>query len=308
MRTQFLDTITVAESGTGVLQALTGVSVTVYDSGASTKPSIYTSKDAVAPIPGSTFITIDGIVDFWVDPGSYDVVFEDTIAPARIESGWTKQFNAVPAGNNTLPGNWVEDASLAEAKIAQLLGDSFAAALMQRLYAPGDLKVSYQPADHAGWLLADGRLNLVRTTYPNLSALMIAQGFNGVDGTHFGIPDYQGRSIVGKGTHADVNALTKNDGIASVASRKPKHQHTSSLSATSSGSGHQHRVQGRLASGAGNAVAGAYVTQYDDGYNSISGFTDTDGTHAHGVSGSVGDTGGPTDVVPFQVANIFIKI
>ena len=91
----------------------------------------------------------------------------------------------------------------------------------QRQY-PGDLKHSLQTADHTGWLFCDGR-SMLRTDYPNLFAV-IGTTFGAVDGTHFTLPDYQGRFLSGKGTHADVNAFTDNDGLA-LANRTPKHQH-----------------------------------------------------------------------------------
>src|SRR3954454_15726157 len=40
----------------------------------------------------------------------------------------------------------------------------------------------------------------------------------------FRVPDFRGRVPVGLGTHADVDALTNNDGTAATA-RTPKHQH-----------------------------------------------------------------------------------
>jgi microcystin-dependent protein len=95
----------------------------------------------------------------------------------------------------------------------------------------GDLKPSWQTADHgaqgsslAQWLLCDGR-SLLNTDYPVLSAL-IRPTTGGVDGTHFNLPDYRGRVLAGKGTHADVDSLGDSDGLA-VASRTPKHQHFS---------------------------------------------------------------------------------
>jgi microcystin-dependent protein len=73
-------------------------------------------------------------------------------------------------------------------------------------------------------VLCDGRTNLLRASYPAAFwQAMIALGFAGDDGTKFGVPDYRGRTLVGKGTHADVNAFTDNDGLV-VGSRTPKHK------------------------------------------------------------------------------------
>jgi microcystin-dependent protein len=64
-----------------------------------------------------------------------------------------------------------------------------------------------------GWVLADGSA-ISRSTF---SALFNAIGtsYGAGDGSStFNVPDIRGRVIVGKGTHADVNALTDNDGLA----------------------------------------------------------------------------------------------
>jgi len=44
--------------------------------------------------------------------------------------------------------------------------------------------------------------------------------------TTFNLPDLRGRVPVGLGTHADVNAVAKSDGIATVSNRRPAHKHT----------------------------------------------------------------------------------
>jgi microcystin-dependent protein len=76
----------------------------------------------------------------------------------------------------------------------------------------------------AGWLFCDGSA-ISRTQYPELfSALSTSYG-SGDGSTTFNIPDMRGRIPVGKGTHSDVATLGNNDG-ASLANRRPKHQHT----------------------------------------------------------------------------------
>lgn len=78
----------------------------------------------------------------------------------------------------------------------------------------------------AGWLLCDGA-SYLRTDYTDLfTALGGASSPWGLpDGTHFNVPDMRGRTAVGKGTHADVDALADSDGVA-VGSRRPNHNHT----------------------------------------------------------------------------------
>jgi microcystin-dependent protein len=93
--------------------------------------------------------------------------------------------------------------------------------------APVGSIVDYAGAtDPAGgrWLICDGR-EVSRSTYAALFAA-IGGTYGGGDGsTTFNLPDFRGRVAVGKGTHADVDALGDNDGIAPVA-RGPKHSHS----------------------------------------------------------------------------------
>jgi hypothetical protein len=82
-----------------------------------------------------------------------------------------------------------------------------------------------------GWLLCDGKSDYLKSDYPNLSAVLAASTPTypfGSDATHFSVPDLRGRVPVGKGTHADVDAIGDNEGIAyaNAAYRRPKHQHT----------------------------------------------------------------------------------
>lgn len=75
-----------------------------------------------------------------------------------------------------------------------------------------------------GYLLCDGSA-VSRTTYAALFAAIGVTYGSGDGSTTFNVPDFRGRSPVGVGTHADVNARNLNDGLA-VGSRRPKHKHT----------------------------------------------------------------------------------
>ncbi len=112
-----------------------------------------------------------------------------------------------------------------------------------------------------------------------------------MDGTHFNLPDMQGRMPVGKGTHVDVDALGDNDGAA-LANRRPKHKHTVT------DPGHVHTSTGHLMNGAqaggGTAAGGA-------------------GTATATNSGLTGVTVGPQTTVPtdapsYLTLNFIIKI
>lgn len=118
-----------------------------------------------------------------------------------------------------------------------------------------------------GWLLCDGS-SLLRADYPDLFAV-IGTTYGAVDGTHFTLPDCRGRMTVGKGTHADIDALGDADALT-LANRTPNHTHGvgtyatvasgSTVAATpllgnASASGHTHAITGASASSSG----GGYI-------------------------------------------------
>ena len=75
-----------------------------------------------------------------------------------------------------------------------------------------------------GWLICAGQA-ISRTVYAALFALWGTTYGAGDGSTTFNLPDCQGRMPIGVGTHTDVNAIGKNDGIA-IANRTPKHRHS----------------------------------------------------------------------------------
>jgi len=79
-------------------------------------------------------------------------------------------------------------------------------------------------SDPSGWLICDGRA-ISRATFADLFAAISTAYGVGDGSTTFNIPDLRGRSAVGLGTHADVNALGDSDGEV-LASRRPRHRHT----------------------------------------------------------------------------------
>lgn len=75
----------------------------------------------------------------------------------------------------------------------------------------------------AGWLPCDGSV-VSRTEFAALFAV-VGTTFGAGDGSStFQLPDLRGRSAVGRGVHADVDALGESEGLA-VASRTPSHAH-----------------------------------------------------------------------------------
>lgn len=91
---------------------------------------------------------------------------------------------------------------------------------------PGEVKIWPVASAPAGFVLCDGAEYdpAVPLYGPLFAVLGTSQNTGGETAGFFRVPDVRGRVIVGLGTHADVNAVTDNDGLA-VASRTPKHIH-----------------------------------------------------------------------------------
>jgi hypothetical protein len=107
-------------------------------------------------------------------------------------------------------------------------------------WVTGDTKISARVATHADplggtWYLADGS-----AVPPANTTLVSLLGAN--------FPDARGRALVMQGTHADVNAPGKNEGIATVANRRPKHQ------TSKTDPGHAHQTYGSRGSGGNNSL------------------------------------------------------
>lgn len=110
-------------------------------------------------------------------------------------------------------------------------------------HPPGTIEMYGAAVAPSGWQLCNGA-SLLRASFAGLFAI-IGVSYGSVDGTHFTLPDMQGRVPVGLGTNASVNALNANDGQA-VANRRP--QHRTSLTDPQ----HSHN-----SAGSGHALAGA---------------------------------------------------
>lgn len=105
----------------------------------------------------------------------------------------------------------------------------------QQLVPTGSLTQFVGGAAPAGWLLCDGSA-VSRTTYAALYALTGDAYGAGNGTTTFNVPDLRGRMPVGLGTHADVDTLGDNDGMGTVATRRPKHAHSVTIKRASGSS------------------------------------------------------------------------
>lgn len=100
------------------------------------------------------------------------------------------------------------------------------ASWVETTYVPaGGLIMWPAAAAPSGWLLCDGA-SYLRADYPALFAA-IGVAYGSADGTHFNVPDMQGRVPAGyaAGGNADVATLGNNEGVA-LANRRPAHNHT----------------------------------------------------------------------------------
>jgi hypothetical protein len=192
-----------------------------------------------------------------------------------------------------------------------------AAAVRNALFQTGDLKWTTRSAAPADWILALGQ-NVAKAAYPALWAVAqaeIAAGnqlFADVDANNFRVADCQARIPIPVGTHADVNVLGKNDGLA-VAKRKTKHSHSRGSLSTTGAGGHVHVVYPFV--NGGGSDGSAYLSIGHQSHVQTSdtvGATDFIGDHAHGLAGSIGDLGainngeGVQDDVPHIVLNLMI--
>jgi len=89
--------------------------------------------------------------------------------------------------------------------------------------------LAFTPTPAANWLPADGR-SLVRADYPDLFAA-IGTTFGAADGTHFNIPDLQGRVIVGTGSGSGLTPRSEGDSFGEethtlTVTETPSHSHT----------------------------------------------------------------------------------
>lgn len=140
----------------------------------------------------------------------------------------------------------------------------------------------------SGFLICDGSA-VSRTTYADLfTAIGIVHGA-GDGSTTFNLPDYRGRGLVGMGTHADVNAIGKNEGEI-LANRRPKHKHTVN------DPGHTHTIPKFGGSGGTGLHGDSTIPDTAPSTNSAT----------TGVS--VGpQTTAPTDSMAYGVVNFIIK-
>jgi hypothetical protein len=174
--------------------AATGTSIFPADTGLTKGPD--PKSGAIPSAGGNPFTTgASGSVRFWADgPAEYDIVFEDTITPARITDkvGW----NAIPAKTGSLATSVLaQDGGIRQAHLA-------ADVIMQQVPI-GGITDWWRPQQSvplpAGFEVADGR--------------SVAHEFPGVAGL-VTLPNLQNVFILGA-------TATKNDGSGAGADNAP---------------------------------------------------------------------------------------
>jgi len=140
------------------------------------------------------------------------------------------------------------------------------------------------------WIVCDGS-SLLRSDYPDLFAAL-GTTYGAVDGTHFNIPDLQGRTVIGVGVGASTYALGDQGGEEThtlVTGEVPAHTHVDA--------GHTH-TEGNAAPAVGAAVVGVPVPS---------------AVPSVGVTGSgnasldtVGGSGSHNNLQPYIALNYFI--
>lgn len=133
----------------------------------------------------------------------------------------------------TYSGSFDQSGTSTPQQTAQAFATMFAQSAYQQTTGCrviGEIVVFAGPtAPSADWLLCDGR-SLLRASYPALFAT-IGTTFGAVDGTHFNLPDLQGRTSIGTGTGSGLSTRNLGDQIGEemhtlVTAEMPGHSHT----------------------------------------------------------------------------------
>lgn len=190
-REHFHDSIFRKDPETGLAEPLENVAVSldkILENG---------TVDPITPIPYSgrkvneaaepMHTDENGEIDFWLDPGDYNITFSDPLA--RI-SDQTVGFSSTPGAPNGMLRSQLPEYG-------------------RGLFDAGDIKLSGRQGDHPGWLLCDGR-TLTADIYP---ALFEAIGYvYGGSGPTFSLPDLRDAVPIGPGNmgtaRGDISVIT----------------------------------------------------------------------------------------------------
>jgi microcystin-dependent protein len=183
-------------------QPVVGASVQIKHRASGLNANWYTSEASGTASTAAVITDSLGRTQAWVDRGAYTADITGTgITP------YSEAFDSTPAADGGID-------------VAQL-----SAAILDK-FIPIGASLEWEGAsDPTGgnFLIENGRA-VSRTTYATLFAILGTKHGAGDGSTTFNLPDSRGRVVVGMGTHAEVDTIGENDGLA-VGSRRIKHSH-----------------------------------------------------------------------------------
>jgi microcystin-dependent protein len=260
---------------------LAAASVTVRKRSDASTATVYSAETGGGTLANPLTTDAQGRVGGWCEREGYDLI----VTGSGI-STYTEAWDAAPARAGGIDEPWLAD----DVVIARVLA-TFGLPIGAILEYGGTT-----PPAGADWLLCNGD-PYSRSTYADLFAV-IGTAFGAGDGsTTFNVPDRRGRVGVGRGTHAEVDTIGENDGLA-VGSRKIKHRHGKGTIAIGSSGATTHRYPS-------DATGSPRLPAFSDAPAA-----DTTGDHTHpnaAFTGEVGDTAGPLDGPAFIVVEHIIR-
>lgn len=174
-------------------------------------------------------VLFDGTVKFYYwqesfDPDEFTVYLkwldEDTVANTALANAIDAQVDATNALSNSnvaisTANTANTNATNAQSNAAIAISESGSAvvavaalqAIINALWAIGDLKNTCKSTTDAGWLECNGQA-VLRSTYSALFAVIGTTWGVGDAVTTFNVPDFRGRSLIGAGTGAGLTART----------------------------------------------------------------------------------------------------
>ena len=163
MRVYYGNTITGISGTDGGLIPLAAVDVSVFLPGTTTKATIYGSRNPsdLTPLLNPQRTPASGYVEFWIEPGDYDIFMHDTQGVPRIGDK-TIGFAAIPGGDRGIPSTKV-------ANDAGLGFGAFDAAAQRQAVPLGTVCDWWRPASSydagagagnppAGWAVCNGQV------------------------------------------------------------------------------------------------------------------------------------------------------
>lgn len=260
---------------TGLSQLANSVTGALLDDAAFTAGQVTATRQSDGSF--KLDVTDSSIVDADVSSGA--AIAPSKIAGTAVITTDSRLSDTRTPTDNTVTSAKIVDGTIVDADIsgaAGIVATKLAAAAQQSLWAPGDMKFSAVPAAPAGWALADGSSQLRAGTFAALFAV-VGTTYGSVDGTHFNLPDMQGRVPVG--VDGAAGRLSANDALGQSGGEEKHTLAFNELPAFGSGV---------ILSGAG---AGANITLGGGGY------------------GIANPTGQPhNNMPPYLVGNWFIKL